>query len=314
MKLKIPKSGSPASGRGKSFFGFWFERIFLDDWLMKVVALVITLALWAGVSGTRTPITRPINNLSLSTLVSTDLEVTNTLVPEVDIEITGDKRKVDQVVGRDLAVTIDLTGYQEGDRGVDLTPQTVSVELPSGVYLTKISPEKIFVRLERVEEKVLPVRVDTEGSPAGENEVYNITVQPANVRVRGPSSYVKSLSFVSTDQVDLRDRKESWKENQVPLNTSDKKITLVNDASVTVSIQIGPKRVERLMVIPYETQTRSGQASVRLYGPASLLENLVPEELIVVETRDSNGKSSLELVLPSSIKGNVVVRSVKYRE
>ncbi len=314
MNLELPKNKLSEKGQRQTFIGYWFERIFLDDWLLKVAALFITLALWLGVAGTRTPITRPINNLSLSTLVSKNLEVTNSFVPEVDIEITGDKQKVDKVIGRDLAVTVDLTGYQEGLQKVHLTPQSVSVELPSGVFVTKISPEIIAVKLERVEEKEIPVRVDTEGSPPSEYEVYKITVQPATVRVRGPKSFIEALRFVSTDHIDLTGKTKGWVENQLPLSISDPKITLVKDVTATVNVQIGPRRVERLMVVPYETQTRSGQATVRLFGPASILEDLVPEQIIVAESRTPDGRSTLEIVLPDKAKDNVTVRSVKYRE
>ncbi len=84
--------------------------------------------------------------------------------------------------------------------------------------------------------------------------------------------------------------------------------------TATVNVQIGPRRVERLMVVPYETQTRSGQATVRLFGPASILEDLVPEQIIVAESRTPDGRSTLEIVLPDKAKDNVTVRSVKYRE
>ena len=314
MNFDFPKVKLIEKEQRNAFLVYWFRRIILDDWLMKVVALVITLALWLGVTGLRTPITRPVNNVSLNTLVSTNLEITNSLIPEVDIEITGDKRKVDQINGRDLAVTLDLTDEQEGDRTIHLTPQGVSVELPSGVTITKISPEKIAVKLERVEEAEVPVRVETEGSPARGFEVYAKNAVPAKVRVRGPKSFVESLSYVTTDKVDLTNKKAGFIQQQVPLNISDPKISLVNSVTAAVTVQIGGTRVERLLVVQYDTEKRNGRASVRLFGPESILENLSPEDLIIVETAAPGEKSKLELVLPAGVKDEVEVKSIKYRE
>jgi hypothetical protein len=53
------------------------RRIFIEDWLMKLVALVITLALWLGVSGLRAPITTRLNNIVLQPRISNSLEITN---------------------------------------------------------------------------------------------------------------------------------------------------------------------------------------------------------------------------------------------
>lgn len=281
---------------------------------MKTVALIITLALWLGVTGLRTPITRPINNVSLNTLVSKDLEITSSLIPDVDIEISGDKRRVDQINGRDLAVTLDLTDLQEGERTIQLTPRGISVELPSGVTVTKISPEKIAVKLEVVEEADVPVRIETEGSPAKGFEIYAKTSVPSKVRVRGPKSFVESLSYVTTDKVSLTGKKTGFIEPQVALNISDPKISLINAVTASVAVQIGRTRVERLIVVDYETNTRSGRASVRLFGPESVLENLSPEDLIIIEIESAEGRSTLDLVLPAGVKDEVTVRSVKYRE
>lgn len=297
-----------------AFFSYWFRRIFLDDWLMKSVALVITLALWLGVTGLRTPITRSINNVSLNTLVAGDLEITNTLATEVDIQIAGDKRRVDQVNEHDLTVTLDLTDLQEGDRTIQLTPRGISVELPSGVSVTRISPEKIAVKLEKVREADVPVRVETEGAPSPGFEVYAKTTSPTRVRVRGPKSFVDSLSYVTTDKIDLNGKNTGFVSPQVPLNISDPKITLVNSVTASVAVQIGPKRVERLFVVQYDTETRSGKASVRLFGPETTLEELTPDDLIIAEVSDNDGKTKLELVLPAGLEEQVTVKSVRYRE
>ncbi len=151
MSFNFSKENLIETEKGKTFIVYWLKRIFLDDWLMKLVALVITMALWLGVTGLQAPTTRTVTNISLSPLLAKDLEITNdSFVREVDLELSGDKRKIDNLNTRDLVVTYDMSELQVGDREVQLTPQNINVDLPSGVTVTKITPEKLAVILEKV--------------------------------------------------------------------------------------------------------------------------------------------------------------------
>ncbi|MGI8883104.1 MAG: hypothetical protein ACR2IA_02545, partial [Pyrinomonadaceae bacterium] len=87
------------------FFKRLFRKIFIEDWLMKLFALVITLALWLGVSGLRAPITTRLNNIVLQPRISNELEITNSPVTEVALVVTGDSRKIDQIRRENLIVS-----------------------------------------------------------------------------------------------------------------------------------------------------------------------------------------------------------------
>ena len=126
--------------------------LFLDDWVIKAVALVITFALWLGVTGLRAPVAARFKNIALNLRVSNNIDITNSPVQEVVITITGDKRKIDQIDPRDLVVLLDLTDVQAGERMVELNAESVGVELPTGVRIEEIVPSKIQVNLETVEE------------------------------------------------------------------------------------------------------------------------------------------------------------------
>jgi YbbR domain-containing protein len=126
------------------------------------------------------------------------------------ITITGDKRKIDQIDPRDLVVLLDLTDVQAGERMVELNAESVGVELPTGVRIEEIVPSKIQVNLETVEERDVSVKVETEGTLAENFEIYSPTVSPPKVRVRGPSSFVKSLDSVSTEKVNVDNRQADF--------------------------------------------------------------------------------------------------------
>ena len=138
-----------------------FRRVFVDDWVVKALALAITFALWLGVTGLRTPTRERLRNISLAVRVSNDIEITNSPVQEVDLVVTGDKRKIDQIKREDLVVSLDLTDAQPGDRTVKISPENVNVELPTGIKLEEVQPNKIAVKLEQVEEREIAVKADT---------------------------------------------------------------------------------------------------------------------------------------------------------
>ena len=280
------------------------RRVFLDDWLIKAIALFITVTLWLGVTGLRAPTTARLRSVPLNLRVSNDIEVTNSPVKEVDLVITGDKRKIDLLNQRDLVVSLDLTDVPAGERSVQMTAENVNIELPTGVRLEEIQPGKIAVKLEAVEEREITVQAVTEGAVAEGFEIYNKTVSPAKVRVRGPESFVKSLGSVSTEKINIENRQENFTVRQVALNVVNPKVTVL-DTAVDVAFRVGEKRIERMFTVQTETGNKS--ATVVLYGGRSVLETLKAENLKVVIADDA----SPNLILPGEVSGQVEIRKLK---
>ncbi len=282
------------------------RRVFLDDWLIKAIALFITVTLWLGVTGLRAPTTARLRSVPLTLRVSNDIEVTNSPVQEVDLVITGDKRKIDLLNQRDLVVSLDLTDVPAGERSVQMTAENVNIELPTGVKLEEIQPGKIAVKLEAVEEREITVQAITEGAIADGFELYNKSVLPAKVRVRGPESFVKSLDSVSTEKINLENRQENFIVRQVALNVVNPKVTVL-DTAVDVSFKVGEKRVERTFNVPVSTEAGNKSATIVLYGGRSVLETLKAENLQVVIA----GDASPNLILPAEVSGQVEIRKLK---
>lgn len=295
----------------KLFFKHIARKIFLEDWVMKLVALVITLGLWLGVTGLSTPTTQRLTGVPLSLRYSNNTEVTNSPTQEVDIVITGDKRKIAQVNKNDLVVSLDISDVQPGERVVSLDPENVNISLPPGIKLDEIYPNRIPVRIEVVEEKDIAVNARTEGELTDGYEVYEQTVAPAKVRVRGPASFIKSLDFVSTEPIDLSGRASDFTAKQVPVSVSNPKATVL-EAAVDVMFRIGEKRVERVYSVPVRN-AQDKRASVVLFGGRSLFDGVRPEDIQVEMVRNETGQETPRLTVPPGLEGKIEVRSVKVR-
>ncbi len=283
------------------------RRIFLDDWLIKLLAMLITVGLWLGVTGLRTPKTDRLRSVPLIIRVGNDIEITNAPVQEVDLVITGDKSKVERLNPRDLVVSLDLSDIAPGDRAVQVTPANINVELPNGVRVEEVQPSKIAVKLEKVAERDIAVRAETEGEIAENFEIYGETVFPNKVRVRGPESFVKTLDFVSTEKINLDNRDADFTARQIAFNVVNPKITLL-DTAVDVTFRIGEKRVERMFTVPVQSETK--RANVILFGARSLIENLKTENMRVENLKNEAGENVLKLILPPEVQNKVEIRKL----
>lgn len=309
MLFSFPTEKFTEKEQRQLFLRRLFRRVFLEDWGTKLIALGITFALWFGITGLRTPITRRLKNVSLVTQISNNMEITNTPIEEVEIVLTGDKREVERLTARDMVVSVDLTDVKTGDRIVQLTPETVSLSLPNGVKLDEIQPNKIAVKLEGVEEKDVAVKVETEGNISEGFEIYGADVVPAKIRIRGAESFVKSLDSISTEKINIEGLKENHFARQVGLNVVNPKITLL-DTIVDVNLRIGEKRAERVFVIPHKTEF-SKSVTVVINGARSIVEKIKPEDLTVEIVKDEFGEDSARAIFPEELQNKVEIIKTK---
>ena len=294
------------SGRpNRLFFKHILRKIFLEDWFLKLTALVITLGLWYGVSvsskkGTATMAAQ------LAFRVSDDSTLMGAGVQDVTIRVAGDDQTIDRLFGNDLRVTADLTQVPNGDRILQLAPQSVSTNLPNGVRLEDIQPSRIAVKLEAVLEKDVTVEAALTGEPAAGFEVYTSNVLPAKVRVRGPESFMSTLETVPTGPIDIAGAKENLTAKQVPISVNNPKVAVFNTVA-DVSIVIGEKRTERSFNILSGTR----RFRVVLFGPGSILSKARAADMKVEVSKTADGAEVPRLTLPDAMQGIVEIRKLE---
>lgn len=285
----------------KLFLSRWFRRIFIDDWTMKLLALIITLALWFGVSGLREQITTPIENVNLRPRISNDLIITNPPPATVNLVVSGDRRKIDPIKTENLIVSLDLSDVSAGEQTIELTPQNVNVELPTGVKLEEIQPNKIAVKLEKAIEREIPVRAETDNDISDKSEIYSVAALPPRVRVRGAESVVRSLAYISTDRIRLDGKTADFTAQQVPLNIITPNVTAL-DTAVDVAFRIGELRKDRTFVVNAKSENATKKVKIILYGAYSVIDAIKPEELHVEVVKNENGEETVRLDVPQNIE------------
>ena len=282
------------------------RKIFLEDWLTKLLALGITLALWVGVTGL-SEVGSGRYKVALDLRFADNVEATNELIDQVEIRLTGDKRRLEQIDERSLRVFVDLTSAAVGNHTENLAPDTVTIPgLPYGVRLDDINPKRIVVRLEAIEERDVPVRVETQGAVKNGSEIYSEGVQPATVRIRGPVSYVRGLASVPTEKIDIAGRDADFTARQVRIASLSNENATVLESFVDVVFRVGEIRIERNFTVSVEG-TEGKRAQVTLFGGRSLLADLTAKDLIVTDAENRDP----QVTLPSELDGRVEIRRVK---
>jgi YbbR domain-containing protein len=291
----------------------WLRGLFLEDWGLKLLAWLITLGLWYGVTGQRRPATVRIPNVQLSYRVPPQMEISNDARREVEVTLTGAERSLNRITSRDLIAYVDLSDYQQGDRTLRLTPLRVSMGLPDGVRIDDIEPNTIPLKLEPRLERELEVAPRIEGTPAEGYEVRALHVAPASIKVRGPQSHVARLDKAPTEVVRVDGKSSPFTETEVAIELKDDKVDAVEPV-VNVTVEIAEKRVEKVfMGVPVTSESKGrpspSTATVVLYGPISTLEKLSASDLKLLLKENGDGGVAPTIILPPGRDAGVELKS-----
>ena len=272
----------------------WLQGLFLEEWGLKLLALVITLGIWWGVSGQRNSVTVRIDGVQLSYRLPGQMEIGNEAKREVEVTLSGPQRLLQRVNAHDLVAFVDLSDFKAGERLVTLSLDRITMGLPQGVRIDEIEPGTVPIRLEPRSDTSVPVEAKVDGELADGYEIRGITVTPEKIRVRGPESHVQNLKVAPTEILHLAGRKDSFSNPEVAVAITDQKINIL-DPVVSVSVVIAEKRAEKsfggvAVSFQGEGNPQPSSTTVVLYGPQSELNSLRSNDVKIrlIEGDDGN--------------------------
>ncbi len=295
----------------------WLHAFFLEDWLLKLLALAIAFGLWYGVTSQRSPATSRMRGVQLDFLLAEGLEISNEPRDEIEVTLRGDRQALEQVAARNLVARVDITGLKAGERVARITPQSVAMELPDGVQIEKLEPNTVPVRLERSVERVLDVEARFEGNVPDGYELRNVQITPSAVRVRGPQSHVEAIQKAHTESIPLEGQTGNFTVPQTAIDILDTKVTPL-DSVVAVRVEVGEQRIERrfagvaVRAVGDDVQSvLPARVAVVLRGSRSALEALKAEELEIVVEETADKSVRPRLLLPSGLEGRAELVSTE---
>ncbi|OQB05724.1 MAG: YbbR-like protein [bacterium ADurb.Bin212] len=289
------------------------KRFFKQNIKAKLVAILIALIAWVFVSSNQSLMGKFPNQISVKVSnLSTDYVA---FLDDEDVEIyLMAEPSVWNTLSKDSFVaTVDVAGLSEGTFDLEVKVSS-SVQ---GVQITRVEPSKVFVNIEKIVTKDLPVNVKIDGDPADGMVVGETSADIENVKVRGPESLIKMVSE-ATAEVKLNGESNDFTRETTlsALSENNSKldqITFLPDkVIVSVSIVKGGNnktvgvKLNAKNSLPdnyYISRITLSPSTVDITGQRSVLSgiNYIETESFDLSLISSNTSKDLLLILPSGV-------------
>ncbi len=261
------------------------QEYLLENWSLKLTAILLSLVLWLFVRGEPGP--ERVVAVPLEVQVPRHMEIINERPTSVEVTMRGAAFSNMWFSQPLPTCIIDLQGSQEGEHAINLTPENVKVPKGSGIEVLQVNPARVTLVLEKTISKEVPISVPVRGEPARGFEIYGRFSRPASTIVTGPRSHIDPLREISTESISINGLKQSAR-FYVSLNIKDNAVRTSAANPVQVDIQIGPRRkMLTVAQVPVATDDPAYAASprhiaVQVIGPADSVENLTPLDFSAV--------------------------------
>lgn len=165
------------------------------------------------------------------------LMIASEVPTSVAIRISGPRALQVNLSPGDISIGVDLKGLSAGVTSFKRLEE--SLNIPSGLKITRISPSYVDIKLERVREREVPVRVVLAGKPSPGFMVKSSRAVPGKVFVSGAESELKGISEVVTEGIDLTNVQESFSQT-VAISYVGNYTNLKENKTVEVQVVLQP--------------------------------------------------------------------------
>lgn len=164
------------------------------DFSIKILSLFMALLLWIYVTNEQNPLDTRSYNVNLSAHGLPAQMTVDGLPSTVAVQVQGTRGQLAGIDSGDFQATADLSGVAAGDNTVD-----VAVNIPPGLRLLRVSPDRVRVLVDRIIEKRIPVVVSLDGTPAPGYNALEPKVDPGTVLAGGPARLVQPLARATAE-------------------------------------------------------------------------------------------------------------------
>ena len=259
-----------------------------EKWLLRTVALLISILLWITVvGGKKVDVTK---SVVLTYKVRNGLILSGQSPKEISVRLNGPAVYLKEVEKQDLSYEIDLQDKNVGRHRINLFKTRLG--LPNGINIISMSPRNIHVRVDQSIIKRVPVRPVLSSELPNGFKVKSVAIQPSTIEVRGAKSVLSLVESVPTDEISVSPSARV-QEFSGQLNMDEfVGVKLVDEAaSVRVTVDMeGPTSGKILKDIPIMLKDATGIAlkkkelkryklvpesiSLKVEGPKRVLDRL----------------------------------------
>jgi YbbR domain-containing protein len=229
-------------------------RALTAHWEIKLIAVLVACTLWFFVATSeqsQLALTTPIEYVGLGP----ELVLTGGQRETVDVEVKAVRSVVARLGPETVRVHVDLTGLDQGESVVQLTPSDVQV--PPGATVTRITPARLQLTVAAAATGAVKVVPQVRGLPAVGFAIQRVDVEPPTVRIKGPRSTIESRGEVSTLPIDVSGSRRSVSQSvglMLPASTY-----LTRERTVRVTVEIAEDAMSQQQSGSRETRKKAGQ-------------------------------------------------------
>ena len=280
-----------------------------------IVAIVMSVCLWAYVTGTIDPtITKrfnavPITIINQDSLLQDDLAVDSVSATKVDLNLSGARGNLNDLNTEDIRVTADLYGRHKGNNYV-----SVDVQVPKGISIDSKSIEKIEVVIDDLVSAEKKVKATVRGSLPESVTLGETKIEPENIMVYGTRNNVDKVTnlqaYINADK--LSEDRRNFETSIVPVDRAGKEVEYINTSrsKVEVTAVLAKYKEVKLDVKTvgkidgkYEVSSMTIPDTIEIQGEASIIKNIDTIEAADVDISKVTDSTKIEIkpILPKGV-------------
>jgi YbbR domain-containing protein len=177
----------------------FFQRIFVHNFWLKLVSLLLAIGLWMAVA--RDPIAEVEVRVPIEFENLPDkLEIDSANSTEVQIRVRGPERVIHRLQTADVHAEINLATVRPGERTFDLSSSQIHV--PQDLEVVQIIPGQFHLSFDDRESRKVEVRPRVTGNFVSGMRVSQVVADPPDIMITGPRRRVEAVEAAITDPVD----------------------------------------------------------------------------------------------------------------
>lgn len=284
--------------------------------MIRVASVVIAIIMWSYVMSEVNPPTTQeftdieVEYLNTGFLAESDLVIMEPKEAKVTVKLSGRRSDVREIKPSDIIVQADLWGSSEGTNRI-----SVEVIPPDNVSVESVSPGYIPLKLDSIITKDFGITLRTQGNTEEGYTLGNGEIRPNTVLVKGPRSWVNSVSSVVAT-VDVSKASEDIKTSSSLRILDDKgaevkgvekepnMVDIVIPVLATKTIPVNP----RITGVPQDgysiTDIQLNPKEVKIKGRKEILDviEFLETEPIDIEGINASDNFDTALVLPEGVE------------
>ncbi|MBP5449384.1 MAG: YbbR-like domain-containing protein, partial [Spirochaetales bacterium] len=181
--------------------------------------------------------------LRIEGLNADDFVITNTLPEVIRVTVKDKQNVLDSITEEDFNVRLNLANIKEENNYIlpiewDMPQEFLQVRNSMLFSTVELNPSKITVNIENIQQKNVPIQINTKGSPADGYIIREELLDINYARIQGPAGVINDIQSIKTESINLEKAVDSIINQEVGFISPNPLVTFVGRTNTKVTIRI----------------------------------------------------------------------------